>query len=292
MSSRSPVRHRPRTFPAVAAEPRGPGVAAARDPLAREVRLLGALLGQVIAEQAGPELFELVERIRRRTIGLRRGPVLGPEERDAERDHLTAELAALDVDQAAAVASAFSLYFQLVNLAEERQRVRTLRRRARSARGALDESIAEAVGILRQAHDGAEIQALVERLAVLPVLTAHPTEARRRTLLLALRRVERLLEQLDDTRTTREEDLDLRRRLREEITILWRTADLRRIAPAPLDEVRTALAFFDETLFGVVPRLYRGVDAALDAAVGSGAHDVDAVNGSGDAGQVLATDAG
>ena len=153
-----PRRPRSRTFPAVAAEPRGPGVAAARDPLAREVRLLGALLGQVIAEQVGPELFELVERIRRRTIGLRRGPVLGPEERDAERDHLSAELAALDLDQAAAVASAFSLYFQLVNLAEERQRVRTLRRRARSARGALDESIVEAVGILRQAHDRAEIQ--------------------------------------------------------------------------------------------------------------------------------------
>src|SRR4051812_25773100 len=151
MSSEMRVRHRPRTFPAVAAEPRGPGVAAARDPLAREVRLLGALLGQVIAEQAGPELFELVERIRRRTIGLRRGPVLGPEERDAERDQLTAELAGLDLDQAAAVASAFSLYFQLVNLAEERQRVRTLRRRARTARGGLDESIVEAVTILRRA---------------------------------------------------------------------------------------------------------------------------------------------
>jgi len=295
MPARSPVRHRARTFPAVAAEPRGPGVASARDPLAREVRLLGALLGQVIAEQAGPELFELVERVRRRTIGLRRGPVLAAEERDAERDHLTAELAALDLGEAAAVASAFSLYFQLVNLAEERQRVRTLRRRARSAKGALDESIDEAVGILRRTHDSVGIQALVDRLAVLPVLTAHPTEARRRTLLLALRRVERLMEQLDDARTTREEDLDLRRRLREEITILWRTADLRRIAPAPLDEVRTALAFFDETLFGVVPRLYRGLDAALDALHsgdgGDAAHH-DAVNGSAGATRVVATDAG
>src|SRR6187200_1108823 len=121
MPSRSTAHHRPRTFPAVAAEPRGPGVAAARDPLAREVRLLGALLGQVIAEQAGPELFELVERIRRRTIALRRGDPAVVSAPDAERARLAHEIASLDLDKAAAVARAFTLYFQLVNLAEERQ---------------------------------------------------------------------------------------------------------------------------------------------------------------------------
>ena len=247
-------------------------MAAGRDQLAREVRLLGALLGQVIAEQAGPDLFELVERIRRRTIGLRRGPALAAGARDAEREALTAEIAALDLDRIATVATAFSLYFQLVNLAEERHRVRTLRDRSRRARGDLDESIAEAVRMLRDTHDRHELLDLVRRLRVTPVLTAHPTEARRRTLLLALRRVERLLERLDDPRVTPEEDADVRRRLREEVTILWRTADLRSIAPAPLDEVRTALTFFDETLFGVVPRLYRGLDAALDDVPAAGDH--------------------
>jgi phosphoenolpyruvate carboxylase len=259
------TRRRSRPFVAVAAEPRGPGVAAARDQLAREVRLLGALLGQVIAEQAGPDLFELVERIRRRTIALRRGQAVAGDARDTERDRLHAELASLDLDRAATVATAFSVYFQLVNLAEERHRVRTLRQRARRARGGLDESVQEAVEELRRGHSRDEILGLVSRLLVSPVLTAHPTEARRRTLLLALRRVERLLERLDDPRATPDEDADLRRRLREEITILWRTADLRSIAPQPLDEVRTALAFFDETLFQVAPRLYRGLDAALDA---------------------------
>jgi phosphoenolpyruvate carboxylase len=96
------------------------------------------------------------------------------------------------------------------------------------------------------------------------VLTAHPTEARRRTLLLALRRVERHLARLEDPLLTPGEDRDVRRRLREEITLLWRTADLRAVAPNPLDEVRTALAFFDETLFGAVPRVLRAVDASLD----------------------------
>src|SRR5262249_23802581 len=72
-SVRAPSRARGAGFPAAAAEPRGPGLGRARDPLAHEVRFLGSLLGQVIAEQAGPELFALVERIRRRTIALRRG---------------------------------------------------------------------------------------------------------------------------------------------------------------------------------------------------------------------------
>src|SRR6185436_13548658 len=102
------------------------------------------------------------------------------------------------------------------------------------------------------------------RLRITPVLTAHPTEARRRTILIALRRVDRLLARLADRDIGPAEDRDVRRRLREEITLLWRTADLRTTAVSPLDEVRTALAFFDETVFTVIPRLYRHADAALD----------------------------
>ena len=94
-------------------------------------------------------------------------------------------------------------------------------------------------------------------MAVTPVLTAHPTEARRRTILVALRRCGDLLARMDDPRLTPSEDRDVRRRLREEITLLWRTSDLRPIAPAPLDEVRTAMAFFDATLFTLAPRLAR-----------------------------------
>ena len=106
--------------------------------------------------------------------------------------------------------------------------------------------------------------ALLARMEVHPVLTAHPTEARRRTLLVAQRRIRRLLDAMDDPLTTPDEDADLRRRLREEITLLWHTGDLRAIAPTPLDEVRSALAIFDETLFVAIPRLGRAVDRALD----------------------------
>ena len=78
------------------------------------------------------------------------------------------------------------------------------------------------------------------------MLTAHPTEARRRTLLVALRRTYALLDQLDDPRLTPAEDADLRRRLREEISLLWHTSVVRAQRPTPIDEVRTAMVFFDE----------------------------------------------
>lgn len=243
------------------AEPAGIGSAGARDPLAREVRLLGALLGQVIIEQAGEATYEAVERIRRRAIALRRS------DDAADRERQAADLDALDLDATEAVVAAFSIYFQLVNLAEARGRVRTLRRRERAARdGLLDDSVAEAVAVLRRnGHGEADLDAMLARLRISPVLTAHPTEARRRTALVALRRCAVLLERLDDPRLTPSEDREIRRRLREEITLLWRTSDLRTVAPEPLDEVRTAMAVFDATLFTTVPRLYRATDAALDA---------------------------
>ena len=246
---------------AVRAEPTGIGSSGARDPLAREVKLLGALLGQVIIEQAGAELFELVERTRRRAIAIRRGEDLQAEPR------LVGELAALDLERSESLIRAFGLYFQLVNLAEERHRARALRQRRRtSRRRGVEDDITGAIATLRRTGHAADLETIVGRLSIQPVLTAHPTEARRRTLLLALRRCGRQLERLDDPRLTPAEDAHLRRGLREEITLLWRTAELRSTLPTPLDEVRTALVFFDETLYRLVPRLYRALDSAMDAA--------------------------
>jgi phosphoenolpyruvate carboxylase len=273
-AARSAAARRAGPNEAVRAEPAIVGTGRARDPLGLEIRLLGSLLGQVIAEQAGRELLDLVERVRRTTIRLRRG------DDPSLRLGLVAELAALEPDRAEVVVRAFSLYFRLVNLAEERELVREARRAERlrprpgSRRGGSaregdpspDESLPAAIDWLRRSGlDDATIEAQLGRLRISPVLTAHPTEARRRTVLIALRRVERLLSRLADREIVADEDRDVRRRLREEITLLWRTADLRASAVSPLDEVRTALAFFDETLFSVVPRVYRAADAALDA---------------------------
>jgi phosphoenolpyruvate carboxylase len=242
------------------AEPAGIGTAGARDPLAREVKLLGALLGQVIAEQAGEPLLIRIEAIRARAKANRRAA-------DGTAPSAVIEgLDQLDLATIEAIIRAFGLYFQVINVAEERDRVRTLRRRERAGRGTpLENSLAAAIDQLQA--DGmsqAGINVLVGGLSVAPVLTAHPTEARRRTLRLALRRIARLVEHLDDPRLTPSEDRDVRRRLREEVTLLWRTAELRSIAPSPLDEVRSAMVFFDETLFRVTPVVVRALDSALD----------------------------
>src|SRR5262245_38328686 len=172
----------PRPNPAVRAEPRGIGTARARDPLAREVKLLGALLGQVIVEQEGEALLDLVERIRRATIALRRSPT------PAARAALAGQLDQVDLDEAEGVIRAFSLYFQLTNLAEEKQRIRRLRKQGRTApRGVLPGSIMDAIEQLGRSGKGL-VREHTDALEVGLVLTAHPTEARRRTLLLALRR--------------------------------------------------------------------------------------------------------
>ena len=249
------------------AEPRGIGSATARDPLAREVKLLGALLGQVIVEQEGPELFDLVEQLRRAAI---RGRRAGPEETIEVALHL---LDGRSPTELLAVARAFTAYFLLINLAEEKHRLRTLRRRERSNRRA---PLADGIGvaILRLRREGmsrTEVRALAGNMRLMPVLTAHPTEARRRTVLVAQRRLYRLLDRFDDPRLTRSEDRELRRRLREEISLLWQTSPVRAQRPTPLDEVRAAMVFFDETLFTVTPRLYRALQETI------GGTDTDAV---------------
>ena len=282
MADRSPRSSRPTDRgetpnPAVRAEPGGIGSSRAPDPLSREVKLLGSLLGQVIAEQAGEDLLHLVERVRKLTIGIR---TTGSASRQRE---LRRVIELLSDEQLEDLIKAFSLYFHLTNLAEEKHRVRRVRKRARAASASGQEgSVQEAVRRLLREDDPARNEQLIADLSIGLVLTAHPTEARRRTMLVALRRVFGLIDHLDDQRITPDEDADIRRRLREEISLLWRTSALRMERPSPLDEVRNALLFFDESLFVVTPRLYRALDHALDRAPWVVAeHGTDARGGAG-----------
>ena len=267
--------------PAGASEPASrPPAARARiereqtpEPLRREVRLLGGILGQVLSEAEGPELLADVERLRRAAIELRTGA-----ERRAQLERVVGVVAGFDLDRAESVARAFTVYFQLANLAEEHYRVRILRERGRradsvpgrAASGPVRESLAAAVdeirGELEEGERGERERGLVElleRLEVRPVLTAHPTEARRRAVVDALRRIAAQVERLDDHALPASEEAEVRRRLLEETSILWRTSQLRRDPPTPLDEVRAVMSVFDETLFSLVPELYRELDLAL-----------------------------
>ena len=227
-------------------------------PLRRDVRLLGRLLGQVLEEAGGPELLADVERLRRATIELR----AADGHRRQARARVVELVASFDLDRAELVARAFTVYFQLVNLAEEQHRVRTLRERNLAAL-TVRESFAAAVQEVTGAAGSDGLAGLLDRLEVAPVLTAHPTEARRRAVVDALRRVAVELSRLDAPRLPGDDQATATRRLLEEITGLWRTAQLRRDRPTPLDEVRSVMAVFDATLFRLVPATYRSLEQAL-----------------------------
>jgi phosphoenolpyruvate carboxylase len=223
----------------------------------RDVRLLGDLLGEVLRESGGQGLLDDVERLRHAVIAARRGEPAA----DALRE-ISEMVTAWPLERAETVAHAFTVYFHLANLAEEHQRIRTLRERDTGDRP-VRESLAAAVATIRAEHGSGRVTSLLADLRVHPVLTAHPTEARRRAVTEALRRIGALLSRLDDERLGASERFEVRRRLREEIDLLWRTSALRAAATQPLDEVRAAMTAFDETLFRVVPVLYRSLDRAL-----------------------------
>ena len=226
------------------------------------MRLLSSILGQVLQETHGSRLLEDVERLRRATIELRRSR--GPDAE--ERLRQVVELVdGLEPDRAEAVAQAFTVYFQLVNLAEERQRVRILRSRSRE-RGAVAESLDSTIAELASQLGPGRLGELLDSLEIRPVLTAHPTEARRRAVVDALGRVATQAERLSDPRLTASEHADAERRLAEQVSVLWRTAQLRQNRPTPLDEVRTMTSVFDESLFLLVPTLYRELERALAGA--------------------------
>jgi len=226
----------------------------------RDVRLLGDILGEVISESEGHDLLADVERLRHAAIAARRGPG-GTADEQAD-DDIAALVASWPLERADAVARAFTVYFHLANLAEEHQRVRTLRERDTGSEP-LRESLAAAIPVLRDRLGPAGLDRLLADLRVHPVLTAHPTEARRSAVTETLRRIGTRLDELDDQRLGASARDEARRRLREDVDLLWRTSALRVQAMQPLDEVRTGTTTFDQTLFGVVAALYRSLDRAL-----------------------------
>ncbi|MGW0801848.1 phosphoenolpyruvate carboxylase [Nonomuraea sp. NPDC002799] len=237
-------------------ERRSAAVTEMPDELRHDVRMLGKLLGQVIAEQGGEDLLADVERLRKAVIAARRGEI--------SADEITALVAAWEIERAVEVARAFTCYFHLANLAEEHYRIRTLRER--DAEGRVQrESLAQAVHEL--GHE--RVTELLADLELHPVLTAHPTEARRRAVVTAIQRISGQLTEYNSPARGASERAESKRRILEEIDILWRTAQLRSTKLDPLDEVRTAMAAFDETLFRMVPQVYRSLDAALDEGTGT-----------------------
>ncbi|WP_225992916.1 phosphoenolpyruvate carboxylase [Actinomadura rudentiformis] len=223
------------------------------EPLRRDVRLLGAMLGDSLVEYGGQDLLDDVERLRHAVIAARRG--------ETGIEDVAALVDGWSLERAEQVARAFTVYFHLTNLAEEHHRIRTLRERDTRDAEPVRSSVEAAVEEIRAAG-GDRLAEVVEELEFRPVFTAHPTEARRRAVVTAIQRISDLLTRLNAEPGASESD-ELERRLREEIDLLWRTALRRHAQMDPLDEVRTAMAAFDETIFRVVPHIYRTLDAAM-----------------------------
>src|SRR5262249_9119031 len=153
--------------------------------------------------------------------------------------------------------------FHLINSAEEQHRIRVLRRRDRAG-APPDGSIAALAGALGAGHVPVdEMRALLERLFIMPVLTAHPTEARRRTALDHLSEVAAALDALDDRRLGAESSRRHTEALREAVVALYCSEEARRVRPAPDDEVRAGLMVFQRTLLEVTPALYRELEDVL-----------------------------
>ncbi len=225
-------------------------------PLVEDIRLLGRILGDVIREQEGKDAFELIERVRQLSVGYR----LKSDAKDGRA--LDRLLKNLSIDQTVSVIRAFSYFSHLANIAEDRHHVR--RRAHHEREGRLhDGSLAMSFKRLMQAGVRADdIADMLAHAHISPVLTAHPTEVQRKSILDAERAIAELAEQRDGLRTAREL-VENEASIRARVTQLWQTRMLRIAKLTVADEIENALSYYHATFLRQIPKLYAEIEAAL-----------------------------
>lgn len=224
-----------------------------------DIRLLGALLGEIIAEQQGLPVFAAIEEVRQLSVQYRRF------DDNAARAKLEARLEALSQDETISLIRSFSIFSMLSNIAEDCHLIRRNRQHelagmpAREA--SLDYTIAELnrVGVNRDA-----ILARLKQTESVPVLTAHPTEVQRKSVLDAQQSIIALIRHRDEIQLTLEERNAWRDELKAAVQRLFQTRLLRRNKLSVIDEVNNALAYFDSTFFAQVPQVYRKLQRLLN----------------------------
>ncbi|MEX0893749.1 MAG: phosphoenolpyruvate carboxylase, partial [Gemmatimonadota bacterium] len=241
-------------------------------PLSEDVNLLGTLLGDAVRRRAGGAVFAQVEELR----------LLCKEAADGRpelRQEAARRIRGMDRGELAWLLRAYSAFFHLVNQAEKREILRVNRERSRAAAAGgppRPESIAEAVAQLKAAgHSLPQVLAALERLDIQPTLTAHPTEARRRTLLEEQRRIAELLAELRSADAIPAEAADAADALHDQVALLLATAEVRGERPSVRDEVEHGLYFLESTIRDTAPRIHRDVQRALVAAYGEEAEGVE-----------------
>lgn len=221
--------------------------------LKRDVRTLTSLLGRVIQEQAGKEVFDTVEDLRNLSKRIRQNP-------DApsikKKDRL---IHSLDASRAEAIVRSFTLYFHLVNLAEETQRIRRLEAHRVSADGEGRGSLAEAFATLKSSTRKGSLRSLLSRIRIEPVLTAHPTEAKRRTQtehLLALMKYQQLGDASDQTSLQRRE---VENSILSVLETMWLTEQTRLLRATVEEEIERVIFYFERSIIQVAANFYRKV---------------------------------
>jgi len=240
-------------------------------PLRRDVRSLGMLLGEVLREQAGEDLFAHVEALRQGTIRRRDAEARGSEGEAALQAASALELVhSLPVERAILLTRAFAFYFELINLAETNHRKRRrialqLSGGAGRQRGSLAGTLSEMrrVGITAE-----EALDWLKRVLIIPVFTAHPTEVARRSVMFKRRRIGDFLATLDRIPAPAQDLARLEQMILAEITSLWQTDEVRSRRPTVYDEIKMGLDYYDVSIFETLPSLYREISEALRASYG------------------------
>ncbi len=255
-----PRKPAPAAAPAKAAKavkrPAGADAAEKNKPLVEDIRLLGRILGDVIREQEGKEAFELIERVRQLSVAYR---LKADASAGRVLDRLLKNLSA---DQTVSVIRAFSYFSHLANIAEDRHQVR--RRAANETEGQQQEgSLAVAFERLHRAdHRAADIAAVLQGAYISPVLTAHPTEVQRKSILDAERAIAELIGQRDALGGAGPLQ-DNEAMIRARVTQLWQTRMLRTAKLTVADEIENALSYYQTTFLREIPKLYREIERAL-----------------------------
>ncbi|MFL6617016.1 MAG: phosphoenolpyruvate carboxylase [Povalibacter sp.] len=230
--------------------------------LREDVHMLGALVGDVIREQGGDELFEAVEGARQAAIAQREGDPDGAV-------RLVARTRDLSATQARDLVRAFSTWFEMVNMAEKAHRIRRRRHymnEGSTQPGGIEEAILK---LKEKGFELADVRRLMLAMWIEPVFTAHPTESTRRTILRKQQKIAQLLLSRIGLSRTAGETRTIWERIRTEVTSGWQTADNSRERLTVADEREHVLFFIVEILFQIVPVFYEEISAALEKAYGA-----------------------
>ncbi|MEW8606358.1 MAG: phosphoenolpyruvate carboxylase [Candidatus Thiodiazotropha sp.] len=235
--------------------------------LRQRVHLFGVLLGEVLREQVGKETYTVVERLRKGYLKLHE-----KEDRPLY-DRLTRLIESLQPEMLSAVVRAFSIYFMLVNIAEEaflhRQRRRIAGKGSELWEGSFDHTLR---GFRKQGIEPQQLQNILDDAAYIPVFTAHPTESKRLVIMKLLRRIFLTSEMLDAPKRRIDQRAATIKSLKTQIQILWKTEEVRAVRPEVRNEIRLGLHYFQNSLFEAVPQIYRRLQDGINRVYGDHQH--------------------